>query len=201
MTSQGGNEKEVQAALSACGRAIGSRRFRDAERHLREAARHGASEAVISRTARKIRNAEKTRAVPDRRGVWLGFAAAFLGYMVLSFQQPANWGEAIWAALAFLLIPALVGFVVNRTQRRDRPPTQAFFSGMKAAGIAMFLYASITLIVLANRVGRPDAVMQEFLAAVIVITVYSLLAGAAAGTVNAALTRLQTGRESDGTAS
>jgi hypothetical protein len=186
--------------MAACRRAVTSRHFREAERHLREAARHGAPEEEVARQAQEIRRAEAARAGGGRLAVWAGFGIACIGYLVLSFQQPAGWGEGVWAALAFLLIPALAGLVMSRIQRGSEPLARAFFSAMKGVGRAMLLYAAITLIVLAHRVGRPDAAAHEFIAAAIVVVVYSVAAGAVAGLVNLMLTRLAMRKENDGPA-
>lgn len=201
MSDSPNNNREVQAALAACKRSVRSGRYRDAERHLAEAVKHGASHQTVERHASAIRNAENAGHKPRGSGAWWGFAVAAIGYFLLSLQQPAGWGEAVWVCLAFILIPALVGVVVNRGQGPNRPPNRAFFSSAKPAGFAMFLYTSITLMVLAARMDRPDAHGEEFLTGLIVTCVYTLVAAAAAGTVNLMLTTMAARRDNHGPAS
>jgi hypothetical protein len=141
-------------------------------------------------------HASVVRATPNRRAVWVGFAAGIVGYLLLSYQQPAGWGEGLWAGFALLLVPAIAGFVVNRAQGQDRAPRQAFSAGMRAAGWAMLFYAFITLIVLARRVEGSGDGGQEFLAGLLVTVVYTLFAGTVAGIVNLTLTRIATNRGS-----
>ena len=147
--------------------------------------------------ARQTQLAETGR---NRRAVLLGFVVGIFGYLLLSFQQPAGWGEGLWAALALLLVPALAGLVVHRAQAKDRPLGSAFLAGMKSAGWAMLFYASITLIVLASRLGAADGGEQRLLAGLLVTCIYTLLAGVVAGLVNLALTRVAGRTNSHGTA-
>ena len=148
-------------------------------------AAHGGS----SRHAATVVQNSAELARRNRRAGMLGFLVAVVGYLLLSIQQPVGWGEGLWAALAFLLVPALGGLVVNLAQERNRASGKAFFAARKSVGWAMFLYAGITLIVLAIRVGSPDGGM--FLAGLVATVVYTILAGVVAGLVNLALTRVR----------
>ena len=160
----------------------------------------GASDHAKQR-APASKQTQQDQSPRNRRAVMFGFFAALLGYLLLSGRQPAGWGEGLWAFLALLLVPALAGLIVNRKQAGDRPSRQAFFAGMKAAGWAMLFYASITLTVLANRIGRADGGGQAFLAGVLVTVVYTLVAGSVAGLVNVMLVRILTRSGQHGPAS
>lgn len=167
------------------------------------------------RTSHKARGAARRRAAGvhiegqsstekngrNLRAVWLAFVIAGIGYMVLSSQQPAGWGVPVWLSLALLLIPALAGLALNRLQAENRPPRQAFFAGMKGVGWAMFFYASITMTVVANRVGGAGNAGEEFLAGLLTTILFTLLAGAAAGLANVLLTRMLSKRSDNGPAS
>lgn len=135
------------------------------------------------------------------RAVWLAFAIAGIGYLVLSQQQPAGWGVPLWASLALLLIPALAGLAVNRLQAAQRTARQMFFGGMKGVGWAMFFYSSITLIVLANRVGGAGSGGEEFLAGLLTAIVFTIVAGSVAGLTNVLLSGMLPRRSDDGPAS
>lgn len=198
-TSNSSDKSEaLHAALVDCERSISGGRYAEAARHLRNAERLGADPDVVRRHEQEIqhkRSAGKTR---RGRAPWWGFAVAVAGYLILSLQQPAGWGEALWAALALLAVPAVSGFVANRAQAGTAPTGGPFFSAARGAGAAMLLYSAITLAVLAQRVGRPDGGTQVLLAGAIVTTVYTMLAGAIAGLVNVVLTRNAAGKATHG---
>ena len=164
---------------------------------------HGGSSAARRKAAlaNSGRQSSTEKQGSNLRAVWLAFVVAGVGYLVLSQQQPAGWGVPLWAALAFLLIPALAGLAINRLQSPHRPPKQAFLAGMKGVGWSMFFYSSITLTVLANRVGGAGNVGEEFLAGLLTAIVFTLLAGCAAGLTNVLLTGMLSRRSDDGPAS
>ncbi len=143
----------------------------------------------------------KAQTGQNARAVWLAFVLAGIGYLMLSSQQPAGWGVPLWLALALLLIPAIGGLAINRLQAAGRPVRQAFFAGMKGVGWAMFFYASITLTVLANRVGGAGNGGQEFLAGLLTVVACTLFAGSVAGCVNVLLIGLIPRRSENGPAS
>ena len=47
----------------------------------------------------------------------------------------------MWAALAFLVVPAIAGLATGRWQRPERAPRRRFWDGARAAGGAMVLYS------------------------------------------------------------
>ena len=73
-----------------------------------------------------------------------------------------------------------------------------FFAGMKGVGWAMFFYSSITLIVLAKRVGGAGSAGEEFLAGLLTAIVFTLIAGSAAGLTNLLLGTMLSRRSDDG---
>lgn len=137
----------------------------------------------------------------DKRAFWLGFFVCAIGYFFLSFQQPAGWGQLLWAFLAFGLVPGIAGAVIWFTQGSRTELRSTFMRGLKAVGCAMFLYTGVTLMVLASRVGRPDGGAQVALVWFLVTGTYTLLAGCVAGCVNMLLSRIAALRDNHGSAS
>jgi len=106
------------------------------------------------------------------------FAAA--GYLLVALQQPRGWGVAVWAVLAFLLVPGLAGLVgglkVGRVGTRKAHFRQAYW----AVAWVMATYAGLNLMILRARF-TGSGFGGALLVWVFVTAVYATVAGIVAG--------------------
>ncbi len=130
---------------------------------------------------------------PGRASAWGGFCLGLLGYLLVSVREPLEWRMPVWIILAFVVVPGLVGWVAGLGQVPERGI--CFRAGLRTAGWAMFLYASLTLIVLSHRIPADAGSGQEFWAGLLVSVVYALLAGTVAGLVSMAAGRRRAEQE------
>src|SRR5690242_10441516 len=80
----------------------------------------------------------------------IAFLLVCVGYGILSVIQPGEYGRFTWIALAFLMLPALIGAIVGN-RAGDGSTAGLFRQAFWPTGIAMFGYTAINLIVLRSR--------------------------------------------------
>src|SRR6266849_4253944 len=135
-------DAEIIAAESALGR----KRFLEAQQHLVEAERLGASRHEVERLRSAAVSAVRRQAQRGRLAPWGGFGIGVAGYLVLSIQPPPGWTVPVWAILAFLVVPGIIGYVTGRWQGLDQEARTRFWAGVRAGGGAMALYSGLSLI-------------------------------------------------------
>lgn len=194
MRPPGEQQGAAEAAVVETERHLGAGRYAAARNSLADAARLGASRRDIERLHSSIDRGEARSKKGAKAARWLAFGLGILAYLILSVQQPPAWRVPVWAALAFLAVPATVGFTAGKIAGRGTPAPTRFRAGMSAGGWAMFWYAAITLFMLHARMNSGAPAGEVFLAGAFVTIVYSLLAGLVAGLVSAKLAFLGPGR-------
>jgi len=176
------NPKEsVQEEIAAADAALDAGRFRLASRHIAAAERGGGWSSEIGRLQKRLADIEEQHDRQASQGVWQGFAAGAIGYLLLGMQEPPEWTMPVWGVCAFLLIPGLVGFVVGRKHSLDDFPKARFLKAFGIASMVMFVYASIAMMIAHSRVGSGSDAGQELLAGLLTATVSAAAAGGVAG--------------------
>ncbi len=129
------------------------------------------------------RQAQANRRTGGGRGLLVGV----IGYLCVSLQQPLGWTIPVWGFFAFLLVPCLVGIAVGRSQKTARTTARAFWTAAKSGGTAMGLYTAVHLLLIGGPHSDGANSGQEFLAGLLTLFAFSLIAGFAAGAVSAAV--------------
>ncbi len=183
--------EHVHQELIAAENALRKGRYDEADRHLNAAAHAGAPPERISDLGRKLRYARAHHAVRVKKSVRIGSLLGIGGYLLLSVKSPLGWGQTVWEALAFLVIPALMGLLIGRRHAGERTPGAAFADGLKAGLMAMALYASVHLISSGCALDKDagDA-GEEFVAGLFTFVLFSLLAGLVSGLISALSSRI-----------
>ena len=126
-----------------------------------------------------------------RGSVRIGFFIALVGYLILMPKQPLGWTTPVWLALAFVIIPAAAGLFVGRRHAGERSPAAAFRDGMRSGLYAMMFYAGVNVLMLADKLQKePSQAIDEYFAGLLTVLVFSAAAGAVAGLVSAAVSRI-----------
>lgn len=170
-----------EATIASAKEAVREGRYGDAFRHLKEAEQLGVASGEIDNLRHSIDARKKKSRGVLRKSAWGGFAVAGIGYLILSFQQPPAWGIPVWAALAFLLVPAGAGYAASRIQGPGIEGQARFAAAMRGVGWAMFFYTLLSLFVLLLRMGGEGRGAQVGLVIFVLSVVYALLAGGVAG--------------------
>ncbi|HLK61596.1 MAG TPA: hypothetical protein VKU00_33925 [Chthonomonadaceae bacterium] len=179
-----GHEEETHAEILAARQAFKEQRYDDAEYHLNRATYLGAPQQQINELQKRIRNLRKTqRERAGTSGRW-GFWCGILGYLLLSLQQPSGWTQTVWILLAFGLVPAIIALVVRWRQGVEVENSARFWTAWRAGSATMALYSVISLIIVGTRLGG-DTVSgaSHFIAGVLTMLLFALLAGSVAGLV------------------
>jgi hypothetical protein len=186
--------EDIHAALIACERALSGGHYREAERHLAHAAHLGASPQEVTRLGHAITEVHKAQNRRISSNYGKGLVLGFLGYLLLSVQQPLGWTLPLWILLAFLVIPGIVGVLIGSAHGPAQTAREIFRMGMKGAGWPMAFYTAVTLLILSPRLVRMENIGQEFLAGALVTLVYALLAGGVAGLASMMTAKRTAGR-------
>ncbi len=108
------------------------------------------------------------------------FWCAAAGYLLVALQQPRGWGLAVWALLAFVLVPGFAGLVgglkVGRVGTRQAHFRQAYW----AVAWAMAGYTGLNLLILRARF-TGSGFAGALLVWILVTAVYATAAGVVAG--------------------
>jgi hypothetical protein len=179
-----------QARIAEAEHALARGRFNDARRLMGEARGLGAKgvkDPRLTQLQKAIKEAEAGQAKRARVGPWAGLGVGLLAYLLVSAAQPPAWGIPVWALLAFVVVPGIIGYTTGRVLGRSAERKPRFRAGLFAGAAAMFLYASVTLMVLHARIGSTGDSGEVFLVGLFVSLVYSGLAGAVAGAASAYL--------------
>lgn len=175
--------EDSQPEVTAADAALDAGRYRVASRHIAAAEHEGEATPEIARLQGRLNDFIVQQNRDAGRGVWLGLAAAAIGYSLLGIEQPPEWTVPIWGLLAFVALPGLTGFIVGRKQSLDDFPRARFRQGFAVTAPVMFCYASIAMIVAHSRIGSAGDVGQEMLAGALAATVFAAIAGCVAGSV------------------
>jgi hypothetical protein len=181
MRPAGEREEAGDAEIIAAESALGKRQFLEAQQHLVEAERLGASRHEVERLRRAAVAAVQRQVQRERRAPWAGFGIGVAGYFVLSLRQPPGWTIPVWAILAFLVVPGIIGWVTARWQGFGQEASTRFWAGGRAGGGAMALYSGLSLIAVRQRFSTGTDAGQVLLVGLFVTLVYAALAGAVAG--------------------
>jgi hypothetical protein len=181
------NEREEagDAEIIAAESTLARRQFLEAQQHLAEAERLGASRHEVERLRSAAVAAVQRQVQRGRQAPWAGFGIGVAGYLLLSIQQPPGWTIPGWVILAFLVVPALIGGVTGRWQGLDQEARTRFWAGGRAGGGAMALYSGLSLIAVRQRFSTNADAGQVVLVGLFVTLVYAVLAGAVAGLASA----------------
>ena len=109
------------------------------------------------------------------------FAIGLVIVLILSLRNPRAWGEPVWAALTFALLPALVAFAVGRTT----PPREGITNAFWITNFLVFWYTAIGMMRTHHRVGSGGDPGQTALVGLFVAVVDAALAGLVAAGVSA----------------
>jgi len=109
-----------------------------------------------------------------------GMMVGLAGYTILSFRQPPEWHPVLWAALAFGMVPAVIGLVVSRPAARGSIAV-AFWWAL----ISMLTYSGISMIRAHVRLESNPNSGQIVLIGLFVSVVYGLMAGLVAAGASA----------------
>lgn len=138
------------------------------------------SPRAFTKQRRRLQEAHEQQRQHARARAWQGFALACLGYLILAFQQPTEWGMILWAVLAFLVVPVGAGVFVA-FQTAESAMRARFFTGLRIGAWAMGIYTGIELCLVHSRIGSNPNTGAVFLVGSFVTLIYALLAGNACG--------------------
>lgn len=179
-------DEKVHQELKAADDALKQGRYEAADKLLDLAAKGGAEPRHISDLGRRLRAAKALHEKRVRTSVRSGFCLALAGYVVLSLRQPAEWRVPVWLALIFLVIPGLVGVFVGRRHAGERTRARAFYDGARCGAYSMVCYSGVHVLVLANRLQKDASqTIDEYVAGVLTVVVFSAIAGMVAGSMSA----------------
>jgi hypothetical protein len=149
---------------------------------------HGCQE-LAHKIRQEITDTENADQRDAARAPWYGAGIGFVLYLiVLLVNSPAGWGRYDWIPLAFFIIPAATGYATAffygfRCQRLER-----FWPSAWSGFGAMAAYSAIGMLVARHRIVESSAsdAGGEFLAGLIAIVAYGVIAGIVAGLTGAA---------------
>ena len=180
-------DEKVHQDLEAAEKALSEGRY-DAADHLLDLAAHGGAEPLhISELGRRVRAAKARHEQRVRSSVRIGFLLALAGYVILSTRQPLGWTLKVWIVSAFVVIPVISGFFVGRRHAGERTRSRAFYDGARSGAYAMVCYATFHLLMLADHLQKDSTqLVDEYVAVIIAVIVFSALAGIVAGLASTA---------------
>lgn len=112
---------------------------------------------------------------------WMGGATGTVAYLILSVAQPLDWRLPVWAVLAFVTVPTLVAYVCSKLLGPQTESPVRFKSAFCSGAVAMFLYTSISLMIVHSRIGPISDDGHDLRIGLFVSVVYAAIAGVVAG--------------------
>lgn len=116
-----------------------------------------------------------------------GFWIAVLAYFGLSFASPLALSVPLWAGLAFVGLPAVIGAIAAKGTSGIESRGQRFRGSFWICSWTVFLYAAVNLMIAHHRMGASAAPGSVFLLGLAVACTYALIAGVVGGMAGALL--------------
>lgn len=174
-------------AVQAAREALDAKRYDDAKHHLQTALNLGANSTHVRKLQTLIKIEEEQQDKIAQHGGFFGFWLAFVCYFLLSFLLPPTRGAALWGAIAFVAIPAIIGWRVGRWFGYDVPPRFRFWGGFRALGGAVWIYAFLNMLVARAQFSMSGACGDVVLVWLLIPAFYGAIAGSVAGVASAKL--------------
>ncbi len=168
-------------ALSRAKVAIHHRHFAEAQRLMDTAAKLQANRADLQWLHDEFfieKRKSENREVLTRT---LGPIVCGVVYLIFSVNGPREWTIPVWISLAFLFIPAMIGFVSGRQISPEQAISKRFWTAFRNVAIGMFGYTTMSLIMLRIRISQPDSSGMVFLVGLLVSMIYAAIAGTIGG--------------------
>jgi hypothetical protein len=182
-----GMSTESHAEIVATERALARGDIAAARQHLHLAIQHGAPQNQTQWLATSIQTLAESQQRRVQGGGGRGIVVGFVGYLIVSLQQPLGWGQPLWIFLAFLLVPSMVGLAVGLQQKTAHAPVASFWNACRGCGTVMGLYSMLHLILIGGPHSDGANAGQELIAGLLTILLFALIAGLVAGTVSATI--------------
>ncbi len=168
-------------ALSRAKVAIHHRHFADAQRFMDSAAQLHANRVDLQWLHDEFfieKRKSESREIMART---FGPIVCGLIYLIESVNGPREWTIPVWIAMTFLIIPAMVGFIMGRQVSPEQPASKRFWAAFVSVAIGIFAYTAFSLIMLRSRIGQPDSTGTIFVVGLLVSSIYAVIGGSVGG--------------------
>lgn len=170
---------DSEHALSMARQAAHDGDYTQARHYTNTARSLGADVGAVAEMFAVIDDAEHFARIHTDKTVLTAIGIAVVGYAILSTTTPARLTPIAWFALAFGIVPSIVGTVSGHSHRASAPSKARFWRAWGIVAIAMALFAGSNLVILRGAIARPP----EAGSLTTVVAAVAIAYGTAAGIV------------------
>ncbi len=170
---------EVTAARAA----IAAGDYAQARHHINNLAMLGTHSQEVDELRRLISLQESSTTQVSVQRVGWAIAVSALGYLILSFRTPADWGPVLWGLIAFLALPLFTGLLAGNSvdpSTADSVPASRFWRSFAITAGTVVIYTLVGMSITRSKMHSSDK-SSDFFVFFAVAAAYALGAGLVSG--------------------